>query len=449
MDDDTTEVPIRVDAPTPRATDPGVRGIRSIAAPARPRPRGAPGIGPDMRETLPPNGLPPRPPRKRATWLIWAAAVLGIFIVAGLLLFAFRSTTVSVIPKSHTVVFSTSSQYTAFPSATAASGTLSYTVQTSDIEDSAVIAAATSTTRLPAAKASGSIIVYNSFSTSPVRLIKNTRFQDPNGLIFRAPADISIPGKKGSTPGQIQITVIADQAGAQYNIGPTAKFTVPGLKSNTAMYAGVYAKSTSGMTGGSSGGVGQGIDPATLAKTVADVRGRLLNKAHDAASALSVGSAVAFPDMVQITYQDLPNTTEAGGGVRIHENAHVVIPVFPSDEFAQAVAQSVSADAENAPVSLVGGSGFTGFLASSTSATLGSDPIDFTLAGQAVLIWKIDTQALASALAGRSSGAFQTIVNGFPGIQEAHARIEPFWKSTFPTDANAIKIDVQAPQVAS
>jgi hypothetical protein len=450
MNDDTTDIPIRpgsdASAAEPRSPETAARGIRNISAPVRQRPR----VGPDVREAPSAGTLPPRPPRKGSAWWIWALAIAAVLILGGLLLFAFRGTTVTVVPKSHTVVFDNVSQYTAFPVTTAASGTLSYTVQTSDIEDSDVIPSATGTTvALPAAKASGNLIIYNNYSTSPVRLIKSTRFQDPNGLIFRVPADVSIPGKKGSTPGQVQVTVVADQNGSKYNIGPTSRFTVPGLKSNAAMYAGVYAKSTLAMTGGSSAGVGQGIDSKALSTAIADVRGRLQSKARDAASALSSASSIAFPDLAQITYQDLPNTNEAGGGVRIHESAHVVIPVFSAGEFAQAIAQSVSADAENAPISLVSGKGFTGYIASSTSSVTGVDPLDFTLVGQAELIWKIDAQALAAALAGRSSGAFQTIVNGFPGIQEAHARIEPFWKNTFPSNPKSIQIQVQPPQAAS
>jgi hypothetical protein len=73
------------------------------------------------------------------------------------------------------------------------------------------------------------------------------------------------------------------------------------------------------------------------------------------------------------------------------------------------------------------------------------DPLKFTLTGKALLVWEVDAAALASALAGRDSDAFQTIVDGFPGVQEAHARIEPLWKKTFPAEASDIKISVVKP----
>lgn len=65
-----------------------------------------------------------------------------------------------------------------------------------------------------------------------------------------------------------------------------------------------------------------------------------------------------------------------------------------------------------------------------------------------MLVWDIDESELRSALAGKDKSAFEAIVSGFASIQEAKARIEPFWKSTFPEDPNDIKVTVQGPEIA-
>ena len=72
--------------------------------------------------------------------------------------------------------------------------------------------------------------------------------------------------------------------------------------------------------------------------------------------------------------------------------------------------------------------------------------MQFSLDGTAQLVWKVDTALLAEALLGRDESAFQAIVESFPGIEEAHARIEPFWSNAFPGDATAIKVRVEEPQ---
>ena len=442
--DDARRIPIKTSKPRLEETEedsldsedapPEPRGIRSISAPLRSRPSRI-----DMRDV--PFVSAPRARRRSPRWLIWVAAALSVVVLGGLILFAFRITTVTVTPKSHPVVFGQTSEFNAYPADTAASGTLSYTVQTIDLEDSQVVKAQ-GTTTIPANKASGNITVYNDFSSAPVRLLKNTRFQSPEGLIYRAPEDVIVPGKKGTVPGQLKVTVIADSAGEKYNIGPVTRFTLPGLKSSGAMYMAVYAKSTEAMANGTSAGSGPAIAPSDLTAAIAEVRGRLETKAHDAVQSLSNASSFAFADMAQVSYQDLPRTTETGGSVRIHESAHLAVPVFPAALFARAVGVQVSADAGVSSMKLIPGAGFSAHL-TTQSPSLGTTALAFILSGQGVLVWNVDGNALSQALAGRDSTAFQNIVKGFPGIQEAHARIEPFWKNTFPSNPSSIKIKIE------
>ncbi len=407
------------------------RSIRNIT-PSRERVR----MSGEMRETVlsdRPEGSRVRLSRSR--YGLWIIAGILVLILGMFGLFAFRNSTVIVTPKMQAVTFDETSHIGAYPETTAATGTLSYKVVSLDLEDSEPVAA--QGMKHAETKASGSITVYNSYSTSPVRLIKNTRFATADGLVFRTPADVVVPGKKGSTPGSISVTIVADKAGAEYNVAPT-DFTLPGLQSNAPMYKGVYAKSAAAFAGGF---VGEqpAVDPATLAGAISAVRNRLGQKAL--ASSKANDAYIIFPDMAQVTYQSLPSTTEAGGGVRIHEKAHVDMLAFPKDAFAKTVAKTVSADAENASITLRPGEGFAAHT-NSLPSTWGSQMIDFSLAGKAELIWDIDTEALKTALAKRHESAFQTIVTAFPGIQEAHARIQPFWKSSFP-DASKIIIKVE------
>ncbi len=101
-------------------------------------------------------------------------------------------------------------------------------------------------------KAQGIIRVYNAYSTRPQVFIATTRFVSTDGKTFRTPTKITIPGGhyEGGEfiPGKIDIEVVADEAGPEYNIGPTT-FSVPGL-AGTDRYTKFYAKSFESMTGG-------------------------------------------------------------------------------------------------------------------------------------------------------------------------------------------------------
>ncbi len=418
---ESDEVSIPIRAVQESASERSIRNISVERSRVRPEP-GAP--------------IPPRRSARGPRTFLWGVAGVCVIALAILGFVALRSTVVTVTPRMQPVTLDASQQYTAYPVASAASGTLAYSVRTVDLEDSQVVP--TTGTVHAEDKASGTITVYNAYQTSPLKLIKNTRFESADGHIFRAPADIVIPGKNGSTPGQVSITVIADQAGADYNVA-AGKFTVPGLKSTAQMYANVYAESSQPMTGGFVGDK-PGVDDATLQSAISEVRGRLESKAHESASDESEGT-VTLPDLIQIAYTDEPQTTEAGGGTRIHETAHVQIPVFPAAPFVQAVGNT---DPTGSTISFKPGDDFAAHMVNASS-TLGTDPLTFTVSGSGQLIWGVDEAALTAALAGKPQSSFESIVSQFAGVEEAHARIEPFWKSAFPVDPKAIKVSVTAP----
>ncbi|MBU1036577.1 hypothetical protein KKF32_00900 [Patescibacteria group bacterium] len=83
-------------------------------------------------------------------------------------------------------------------------------------------------------KASGKLTIYNDYSQSQP-LVATTRFQTPEGLIFRLPEFVTVPAK-----GKLEVTVEADQEGSTYEIGPS-KFILPALSSWRRQY--VYAES--------------------------------------------------------------------------------------------------------------------------------------------------------------------------------------------------------------
>ena len=370
------------------------------------------------------------------SWL-WIIAAICVLMVAALILVAFRSTTITVEPRVQTVVFDRTTVFTAAPAALMASGTLAYRLETMEFTDSESVAS--SGTVKAEEKASGTLVVYNDYSTSPLRLIKNTRFESTDGHIFRAPVDILVPAKKGTTPGQVSITVVADQAGAAYNAQP-GKFTLPGFKSSPE-YTKVYAQSSAAFTGGFIGDK-PSIADSDLAAAQATLRTRLEKKAREEALKFSSEGAFIFPDLIQISYHSSPHTAESGGA-RINEIARVDIPIFDSGELASAIARSVSADADDAVVSLLPGEDLAAF--AQAVFRPGIDPLQFTLSGGGRIAWEVDEQALAQALAGRDQDAFKSIVAGFSSIQTARARIEPFWSSVFPADAADIKVRTEEP----
>lgn len=97
-----------------------------------------------------------------------------------------------------------------------------------------------------ATKAQGIITVCNEHSSnSPLKIVKNTRFLSSEGdLTYKALEAFTVPAKSGNTPGCVEISVIADEAGDTYNLN-TGTFSIPGL-STTDYYTTIWGELKSG-----------------------------------------------------------------------------------------------------------------------------------------------------------------------------------------------------------
>jgi hypothetical protein len=99
-------------------------------------------------------------------------------------------------------------------------------------------------------KAHGKIKISSSYNL-PIKLTANTRFQAPseeNVLYFRSTKAVIVPAK-----GNLEIDVVADRPGEEYNIEP-ATFSIPGLVGKPE-YTSIFGKSFSRMEGGFKGDV--------------------------------------------------------------------------------------------------------------------------------------------------------------------------------------------------
>jgi len=75
-------------------------------------------------------------------------------------------------------------------------------------------------------KATGKITIYNTYSSTPQVLVATTRFETPEGKIYRLVNRVTVPG----SPGSIEADIIADQPGTSYNTDSVNKLTIPGFK---------------------------------------------------------------------------------------------------------------------------------------------------------------------------------------------------------------------------
>ncbi|MCD5381791.1 MAG: hypothetical protein LR017_00565 [Candidatus Pacebacteria bacterium] len=294
-------------------------------------------------------------------------------------------------------------------------------------------------------RAMGDIFIYNAYSTDTQRLIKNTRFESPEGLIFRINESVVVPGATKDAdgklvPGVITATVFADGTGEQYNIA-AGQFTIPGLK-GSEQYDKMYATSNTGFMGGFEGK--RFIiddDELTTAKQALqlELRNALLARIDEERPA----GFVLYPDAVTFAFDTLPATEYGNELATIKERARLQVPIFKESEFAAYLAKNTVAGYEGAPVALPDPFTLTFAYTSPTTTTSDIAPhteLSFNLAGQSRIVWQYNDAALLNDITGVSKTALPNVLSGYPAIERAEAVVRPFWKQAFPDTVSEIEV---------
>ena len=373
-------------------------------------------------------------PRRRIPFVTILIALV-VVILSVLALFAFSGARVEIEPSTATAFVS--GEFTA----TASSGDVPFEViAVEKVGTKSVAAESTETVTVPA---QGTITVYNEQSSSQ-KLIKNTRFETPEGLIFRIRESITIPAAKSSTPGTVSATVYADEAGERYNIGPSS-FTLPGLK-NGAQYKLVYAKSTGTMSGGFSGTRG------AIGKTTENAEHAALEVALgpelDTTLAAQIPEGyVLLPGASFISYERQPDAAGLSGFVDIRGKASASAVIFPEAALAKAIAYRIVGAYNGEPVTLGRTTGMT-LVPKETAAPVGAPEFSFSLAGETEIVWGVDGAKIRAAVAGKTRDSAQVVLSGFPEVSRALLVLRPFWESTFPEDPADITVEVKGAEAA-
>lgn len=368
--------------------------------------------------------------------------ILGIVLISFLFSIFFGGAEVTVHPKEDSLTVS--GQFHAVAS-NPKQGELQYDLMTLESLLTKTVPATGS--EQAEVKASGQIIIYNDFNTSPQRLIRNTRFETPEGLIYRIDKSVVVPGQTtegGKTvPGSIEVTVYADEPGDSYNIGLT-DFTIPGFK-GAPQFEHFYAQSKTPMTGGFEGErlvVEDSVLQSEREKLHQDLKDELMSQVPDQ---LPDGFA-SFDSGIFIVYSS-ETPAEKGNDLEIREKAVLYDVLFNEDDLAKYLAVNTLASFDGSQnVSFKDGAD----LKLTPLPPADDEPIEpwktgefnFNMSGNADIVWQFDQDKLKEDLVGRNKEAIHTILSGYPSIDEAEVVIRPFWKGTFPEDTKDIKINI-------
>jgi hypothetical protein len=322
-------------------------------------------------------------------------------------------------------------------------GTLPYQIITTSRTASTSVAANGTTHATRAA--SGVATIYNNYSTQSQDLIANTRFEAPDGKIYRIHSVLTVPGASKNAdgslnPGSISTSLFADQPGAEYNRGST-QFTIPGFKGDPR-YTKFYAQAGS-ITNGF-----VGTEPAVASSTLASAKSAMEQGLQNALrSAAATGIPVEFlpvPGTLQITYGTVEATAGQNGQVILSQSAQASADIVRAADLAAAIARQEVQGYNGEAVGFADNTQIAIALASSSKTTEGA--LQLQLSGTPTLVWQFDPNSLKQALLGKNKSQFESIIQSFaPAIEcspktPCNASLRPFWKQNFPSDPAKITV---------
>ena len=296
--------------------------------------------------------------------------------------------------------------------------------------------------KIKSVKAQGAIRVYNNYSTISQPLVASTRFISDGGKLFRTPERVVVPGghyEGGKlVAGFIDITVVADQPGEEYNIGESA-FSIPGF-AGTPKYTAFYAKSFSPMSGGSKKEVSyvsqQDIDEAKkfLSKTALEESDAALKKDVSSGKYILVdGAGFASVPGFQLSAelgQETPNfsaSIKASAAALVFKESALV-------DFSKKYIEAKLAPGEKL---------IERFLAAEYSVQktdLQKNEILLSLSISAQSHSVPEDVKIKELVKNKSAKEIEGVFSGLPQVARARVELWPFWINLAPDDFDRIEV---------
>jgi hypothetical protein len=288
-------------------------------------------------------------------------------------------------------------------------------------------------------KAKGKIIVYNAYSSDPQPLVATTRFITPDGKIFRLSKGITVPAAKivegKIIPSTIEAAVVADKAGAEYNVGPVSYFSIPGFK-GTPKYQAFYGESKEPMTGGF---IGEIAFPTNddLKKAKSEISASLENSLKEKLLSQMppefkiLEGALSF----NLDNQEVITEIDNSGKFSVSSDATMKIIAFRESDLLAMLEEKIKKDKgdeqELKRYDLEYGV---------ARADFGVGRLSFPIKFSGTLAKRIDAEALREQVRGKSEKSLRALIYGLPDLQSAVISLWPFWVKSVPQNDSKITI---------
>lgn len=347
-----------------------------------------------------------------------------------LMTYVFNSVSISFTPKHKEINNLTNKTFVFSQESTP--GTVLYKLATATLSESKSLPM--SLTKKVEAKASGVINIYNNYDSNNQKLVKNTRFETSDGKVYRTNDSVVVPGKKGDTPGTVEVAVTADSYGANYNIDPT-DFTIPGFKGSDK-YKGFYAKGKEKFSGGASGDMSI-VSDSDLNSAKDELSLTLDKKIKDLLKKEKKDGLFNIEDSIQVVFENNEKDIKSGSTSNFTIKATGYMIQADKNSLARNII-AMDKDYHNENVRIDDISKLHFSIKDSTHLDK-DNQVEVLVEGNTNVIWEINREDLAKKLLGRNSNDFRSILKDEDAIDKATPEFSSVWLSTFPDKLSNIK----------
>ena len=372
---------------------------------------------------------------------LWFLALVSIVFLTFALSLFFSSAKVVIYPKEKELLLDTS--FTAIKDGTNGSDLDFDTVSLAG-EDSKNVA--TTTLEDSMVSATGKAIIYNSFSTTIQKLAINTRLEGSNGKIYKTKQATIVPGmSKDKIPGSIEVDIYGADAGIEYNSAPL-DFKIIGFKGGPK-YEKIYGRSKGDIIGGFKGKIPVLTEEEKMQlqnELVASLKNKLSKKVSDQ---LPTGFLL-FKDGVFFDIDPTPDfVIGENNTVSMSMKGTINCILFNEKYLTKFIAQNSLHDYQGEEVYISNIQNLIFNLTNKDSiSVINSKNIDFSLKGNAKIVWKVDVDSIKSKFIGLDKKSFNNVLSKYPNIGSADLILRPLWISSLPEKEKKISISVQYPK---
>lgn len=291
-------------------------------------------------------------------------------------------------------------------------------------------------------KARGMIVIYNNYSATAQQLVATTRFETPEGLIYRLVNPVTVPGRQTVsgkvTPGSVEAVVEADKTGTSYNIG-MKDFTIPGFK-GTPRYQGFYARSKTEMTGGFSG-MQKIVSSQNLQLAESELDSSLKELIMSEVSSEIPSNFIMYEGGLFYKTEPIAQASSTGNTVVLKKRGTANVIIFDKTSLTNEIINKIAPElsGENLKISNLESLKLS-FIENTTFNPELSAVANFKLEGSVNIIWNIDENNLKNSLLGLSRASARESISNYGNIVEAWVETRPFWNRKIPKDAEKVTI---------